>query len=440
MNTSQQKREPDSLSILIIGINFAPEIISTGVYTTGMAQFLARRGHKIGVVTAHPYYPEWRVRVGWPRLRYVKSVVDQDDKNLRVTHCPIYVPSHPTGLRRIVHHISFALTSLPPAIAAALSRARPDAVIVIAPSLISALTGLLTARVSGAKTWLHIQDFEVEAALATGLLKPGKRLGRLAIAFERFVLKRFDRVSTISAPMLAKLIQKGVARDRLRELRNWADLDLVSPGPVDAQMRAMLGIETPHVALYSGNIANKQGLEILQAAARFLSHRDDITILICGDGPMLGALREACKDLPRVKFAPLQPRERLGVLLRSADLHLLPQIAGAADLVLPSKLKNMLASGRPIIATAKPGTALSDEIGGAGVVTLPGDAAALALAICELIDDPARRLAMGQKGDELARTRWSPDAILAELEGQLNDLVALAPSQLRDAALVREAK
>lgn len=440
MKTSQQKREPDSLSILIIGINFAPEIISTGVYTTGMARFLARRGHKVGVVSAHPYYPEWRMREGWPRLRYVRSAIEQDHPSLSVTHCPLYVPRRPTGLRRILHHASFALTSLPPAIASALSRARPDAVIVVAPSLLSALTGLIAARVSGAKTWLHVQDFEVEAALATGLLKPAGRLGRLALAFERFVLKRFDRVSTISSPMLAKLIQKGVARDRVRELRNWADLDLVSPGPVDAEMRAKLGIETPHVALYSGNIANKQGLEILPAAARLLSHRDDITLLICGDGTMLGTLREACKDLPRVKFTPLQPRGRLGALLRAADIHLLPQIAGAADLVLPSKLKNMLASGRPIIATANPGTALADEIGDAGIVTLPGDASALAMAISELIDDPARRLVMGQRGGELARTRWSPDAILAELEGQLNDLVAVAPSQPRDAALVREAK
>lgn len=440
MNASAQTSEPDGLNILIIGINFAPEIISTGVYTTGMARFLARRGHKVGVVSAHPYYPEWRVREGWPRLRYVRSAFEQDHTSLSVTHCPLYVPRRPTGLRRILHHASFALTSLPPALASALSRARPDAVIVVAPSLLSALTGLIVARMSGAKTWLHIQDFEVEAALATGLLKPGGRLGRLAVAFERFVLKRFDRVSTISSPMLAKLIQKGVARDRVRELRNWADLDLVSPGPVDAEMRARLGIETPHLALYSGNIANKQGLEILPAAARLLSHRDDITLLICGDGPMLGTLREACKDLPRVKFTPLQPRERLGALLRSADIHLLPQIAGAADLVLPSKLKNMLASGRPVIATANPGTALADEIGGAGIVTLPGDAWALAFAICELIDDPARRFAMGQRGCELARTRWSPDAILAELEGQLNDLVALAPSQPRGAELVREAK
>lgn len=439
MNAAAQTREPDGLNILIIGINFAPEMISTGVYTTGMAQFLARRGHKVGVVSAHPYYPEWRVREGWPRLRYVRPALDQAHPSLSVTHCPLYVPRRPTGLRRILHHASFAVTSLPAALAYALSRARPDVVIVVAPSLLSALTGLIAARVSGAKTWLHIQDFEVEAALATGLLKQGGRLGRLALAFERFVLKRFNRVSTISAAMLAKLPQKGVPADRVRELRNWADLDLISPGPADAEMRVMLGITTPHVVLYSGNLANKQGLEILPEVARALAYRDDITMLICGAGPMRNPLHQACKELPNVRFAPLQPKEHLSALLRAADLHLLPQIAGAADLVLPSKLKNMLASGRPIVVTANPNTALAVEVGNAGIVTPPGDAMAFAQAICELVDDPVRRLVMGQCGQECAQTRWNSSTILAEFEGQLRDLMTSVPIHPRVAVAEGEA-
>jgi colanic acid biosynthesis glycosyl transferase WcaI len=423
MRQSNYASAPKAFRILIIGINYAPEMISTGVYTTGMAEFLAKRGHRVEVITALPYYPEWRVRPGWPRLRYVREAHDKGTDLPRVTHCPLYVPHRPTGLRRIIHHASFALTALLPAMRAALSKGRPDIVVVIAPSLLSAITGIFAARISGAKTWLHIQDFEVEAATATGLLKRDGWLARSALRFERWILRRFDRVSTISAAMLSKLPQKGVAQVCVRELRNWADLDLVSPGPIDTEMRAMLGIDTPYVALYSGNLANKQGLEVLPAAARHLSERGDITLLICGGGPMLGKLQAACEELPNVKFAPLQPRERLGDLLRSADIHLLPQIAGAADLVLPSKLKNMLASGRPIVATVEPGTALANEVSGAGTLTAPGDAHALAHAICDLMDDPARRRELGAIGQERARTRWSGSEILSDFEGQVMNLV-----------------
>lgn len=407
---------------MIIGINFAPEIISTGVYTTGMAKFLAKKGHKVSVIAAHPYYPEWRIAKGWPRFRYIKEELDQDNPTLSVTHCPLYVPIRPTGLRRIAHHASFTLTSIVPALASCFSKSRPNVIIVVAPSLLSALTGLIVAKICNSKTWLHIQDFEVEAALATGLLKSGGFIGILALGFERFILNKFDKVSTISKAMRAKLVKKRVAIHKITELRNWADLDLVCPGPVDEEMRAMLGISTSHIVLYSGNIANKQGLEILPKVARLLAHRDDITLLICGAGPMLKMLREDCKDLPRVKFTPLQPRERLCGLLRLADIHILPQIAGAADLVLPSKLKNILASGRPVIATADKHTALADEIGDAGIVSEPGNAVELAKHINQLIDNPKRRKTMGKRGWELARTRWSHEEILGDFEGQIMDL------------------
>ena len=410
------------MNILILGINFAPEIISTGAYTTGMAKFLAAQGHKVDVITAHPYYPEWRLRQGWPRLKYVKDAPDPKFERLNVIHCPLYVPRHPTGLRRILHHASFALTAFIPAVANSFSKGRSDVVIVIAPSLLSAVSACIAARIAGSKTWLHIQDFEVEAAIATGLLKKRGRITQLALAFEQFILKRFDRVSSISSAMLTKLSLKGLAKERIVELRNWADLDLVAPGPIDERMRDMLGGTTQHVALYSGNLANKQGLEIIPAAAKLLSHRDDITFLICGNGPMLEPLREACRDLPQVKFAPLQPRERLGALMSAADIHLLPQIAGAADLVLPSKLKNMLASGRPIVATAQIGTALAIEIGEAGILTEPGDPLAFAEGIRRLVDAPNHRLKMGERGRAIAESRWSPSEILVKFEQQLREL------------------
>lgn len=211
-------------------------MISTGVYTTGMAQFLARRGHKVGVISAHPYYPEWRVRAGWSRLRYVRPALDQAHPSLSVTHCPLYVPKHPNGLRRILHHASFPFTGLISAVASSLSKGRPDVVMIIAPSLLSAVSACIAARIARAKTWLHIQDLEVEAAVATGLLKEGGRVEQLALAFEQFILKRFDKVSSISSAMLTKLNLKGVAKKRIVELRNWADLDLVTSGPVDARM------------------------------------------------------------------------------------------------------------------------------------------------------------------------------------------------------------
>ncbi|PJI53066.1 glycosyltransferase WbuB, partial [Methylobacterium radiotolerans] len=53
------------MKILIYGINYAPELTGTGKYTAELAEWLAARGHEVGVVTAPPYYPQWRVHAGY---------------------------------------------------------------------------------------------------------------------------------------------------------------------------------------------------------------------------------------------------------------------------------------------------------------------------------------------------------------------------------------
>lgn len=400
------------MRILILGINYAPEIISTAVYTTGLAEHLADEGHRVEVISALPYYPAWRVFEGWRGLHWKRET---PRLNLTVTHCPLYVPARPSGAKRILHHASFALSALPVAIAAALRR-RPDLVFVAAPSMVSAPVGWCAAKLCGAKTWLHIQDFEVEAAFATGLLKAESRIGRTAKGFEAWVLNRCDKISSISAPMVAKLREKGVAQARVFEFRNWANLSRVTPRETPSPLRADLGIETPHVALYSGNLANKQGLEILPEMARLLAHRRDLTFVVCGDGPMRETLVASAQGLSNIRFFPLQPVEKLGDLMTMADVHLLPQIAAAADLVLPSKLTNMLASGRPVLATADPQTALGAEVEGAGILVPPGDHAAAARALEVLLDDPDLRARLGREARKRALERWDMGAILSRLQ------------------------
>ncbi|MBU2358435.1 MAG: WcaI family glycosyltransferase [Alphaproteobacteria bacterium] len=407
------------MKLHILGINYAPEFISTGVYTTGLAQDMARRGHDVTVVTSHPHYPAWKVWDGWPRFTYRSC---RGDDGIAVIHCPLYVPPRPTAKSRMAHYLSFAISALPRLTWRAF-RDRPDIVLVVAPSLISALTGIVAARLTGAKLWLHVQDFEVEAAFATGAINPEGRIGHAAQTFERWVFSRFDRISTISKPMLTKLREKGVPDRNIVELRNWANINRVTVVPGRSPLRDEVGITTPYVAYYSGNIAAKQGIEIIPVAAHILKDRHDLTFVICGEGPYLDELQARAEGLRNILFLPLQPLDKLSDALGMADIHLLPQIAGVADLVLPSKLTNMLASGRPVLATTLPETALANEIAGAGVITPPGDAEAFAAAIETLLDDPALRTRLGAVARDHAVNRWDMEAILGRFEEQLAELV-----------------
>jgi len=402
------------MKLLVLGLNYAPEKIGIAVYTTGMAEALAAAGHEVQVVAGRPYYPGWAIMEGHNGLTYGRST----ENGVDVTRVPHYIPKTPSGLKRILHYATFALASFFPMLLRALFW-RPDVVMTIAPSLIAAPVARMAAGLCGARSWLHVQDFEVETAFATGLLAGEGRTGRLARWFERRVLGSFDTVSSISPQMCRRLREKGVARERIVEFRNWADIETIRPLESTSLYRLEWGLEAPCIALYSGNIAHKQGIEIVVAAARLLRDRKDLMFVVCGEGPHRAKLEMLAADLDNIRFYDLQPRDRLNDLLGLATIHLLPQLAGAADLVLPSKLINMLASGRPVVATAESGTGLAQEVEGCGLVTPPHDPAALAAAIETLMDDPALYAELADAARARVMERWQGRIILDALAMRL---------------------
>jgi len=238
------------MRILLYGINFAPEPVGIGKYSGELATWLAKQGHQVRVVTAQPYFPLWKLGNG---SKAVKNLYSTEHLfGLEVRRCPLWVPRKPSGLTRLIHLASFALTSLP----VLLSQRcwRPDVVITVAPAFFCAPGAQILQRLcgKGCQGWLHIQDFELDAAFELGMLK-GKWLRGLAEDWERRTLGRFDRVSTISAAMVQRAQQKGVEARRTVLLPNWVDLEAIQPqGPAEAAAnpyRQELGVPKGAVVL-----------------------------------------------------------------------------------------------------------------------------------------------------------------------------------------------
>ena len=344
------------MKVLVYGINYAPELTGIGKYSGEMAAWMARTGHDVTVVTAPPYYPEWRVRKGYSQWRWSSGMED----GVRVFRSPLYVPARLSFLKRILHLLSFSLTSCLPLLR--LWRWRPDLIVYVVPTLFCALQILIYARLSGARIVLHVQDYEVDASLGLGMAK-AKGLAAIALWLERAILRRFDKVSTISSGMMARAVAKGVDPEKVMFFPNWSEIDRFRHVSKSASLLESLGVNSRNkVVLYSGNMGEKQGLEmVLEAAERFRS-RTDITFLMVGDGGAKSRLHALAQEmkLTNVIFAPLMPYEQLPSLLASADCHLVVQRRGVADAVLPSKLSNILAVGGWSVITAEAGTTLGE--------------------------------------------------------------------------------
>jgi colanic acid biosynthesis glycosyl transferase WcaI len=224
--------------------------------------------------------------------------------------------------------------------------------------------------------------------------------------------------------MMDRLRNKGVMARKTRYLPNWVELSCITP-PKNPDFRRHLGIPgQATVVLFSGTLSRKQGLMVIPEAARLLSSRSDIEFVVCGDGVMKRELESAAAGLRNIRFIPLQPSGRVSDLLGIADIHLLPQSPDAADLVLPSKLCGMLASGRPVIATCRAETEISEIVSQCGLVVAPENGAELAYAITSLADGDDTRMLLGRKARSLAEANFERDAVLstmfapAELENE----------------------
>jgi len=408
------------LKILIVGLNFHPEPTGIGKYTGEMAAYLAAHGCEVHVITTPPYYPYWKIQAGYRAWCYQKESWD----GVEVWRCPLWVPLHPGGLTRLIHLATFAFSSLPALIAQI--HWKPDVVLCIAPALMNAPFVLAFAQMLGSRSWLHIQDFELDAALNLGILSGKNFISSWARSFERFVITRFDRVSTISKNMLALAVQKAGGADGMLLFPNWVDTRRIIPLVDEINpLRTTLGLSTGQlVILYAGTMGRKQGLEQLLATARQLQDQPQLQFVLCGEGAIRAELEIAAQGLPNVHFLPVQPIEKLNQLLNMADIHVLLQKADAADLVMPSKLSGMFASGKAVIATANPDTELGRIVNEAGVLVPPEDPAALADAIRQLSESSEKRDLLGRKGRAYAIENWDAEIVLAQFHQHLQELAA----------------
>ena len=382
-----------------------------------MAERLALSGHEVRVVTAPPYYPEWRIRAGFRGFWYSY----EKWRGVSVWRAPLFVPLKPTGLTRLVHLGSFAIASLPLLLRQAFWQ--PHVVFVVEPPLFCSPAALVLAKLVGARSWLHVQDFEVDACFELNLLK-GDLLKKIVLGFEGWLLSKFDRVSSISTSMVRLARSKVAGLTEVSALPNWVDLDKIQPLNRPSFFREELGIpEHQIVALYSGNMGVKHGLDTLADAIVLLHEHPNLIFVLSGTGVAREKLMLRCQGFANVRFIDLQPEEKLGELLGLADIHLLPQMAGAADFMLPSKLTGMLESGRPVVTTALLTTDLGRLVQGLGVVVEPENPKALSVAILELAADADRRKRLGSAARAFAEANLGHETVLCAFERDLSALV-----------------
>lgn len=401
----------DQLSVTVIGLNYSPEPFGIAPYTTGLCEGLVRRGYRVNVVTGVPHYPEWRVpakyRWTWNSFETVDGVSVK-----RVRHT---VPVRMSNSRRLLMEATFGVRG------AASRWNRPDVVICTTPALISTAAQCLRHRVSGGSRTafgVWVQDLYTVGLRETQ--DAGSAVTRALGKLESWVLGNADGIVVAHERFQPQLVQDlGVDPSRVTTIRNWTHVQSPGTGDRRASRRRFGWTDEETVVLHAGNMGVKQGLENVVRAAQIADRNKlNLRFVLMGDGNQRGTIEAMGYQTTCLEIRDPLPQREFVAALEAADILLVNERPGVAEMSIPSKLTSYFQSGTPVLASVAPESTAAQEIQSsrAGVVVDGGDPARLVEAAASLARDATLRTELGAHGIEYAAAELSEAASIEKFD------------------------
>jgi colanic acid biosynthesis glycosyl transferase WcaI len=405
------------MHILLMTMHYHPDGGPSAPLFTMLSERLARRGHRVTVLTAVPHYPSGRVPAEYQGKLLLRSR-ENDVDVIRVRLPSVDRAKLP---RRFLQFVAYQMG----AGLAALSL-NPDAVLAATPAIGVWLPFAVLVWLRRKPAIYSVHDVYPEIGIKLGIFHNAAVIG-IVTWLEKFCLVGANRIRILSESFVPRIRELGVREDRLRLIYDWVDTDLIRPLPRNNEFSAAHGFDRSFVVLYAGNMGLTHGLETIINAANLLRDRPDVKFVFVGEGAgKERAVRQAEHlGLSNVLFLPYQSRARLPELLASADVSLVSLQEGFGGDSLPSKTFSILASGRPVIASVDPGSDTWNLVvrSGAGLCVPPGDPQALMDAVVRLANDKELRQACSVQGRDYAVTHHSPDSAALAFEELFADVV-----------------
>jgi colanic acid biosynthesis glycosyl transferase WcaI len=387
------------MKILVASINFHPEHSGIALYSTDLPLFMAEQGQVVTMVTGFPYYPTWKKRPEDKGRLFSTEIY----KNVKTLRGYLYVPTKVTTPKRILHELSFAFF----AALNFLRAGRQDCIVVLSPPLLLGVVGVFFKWLWRAQLVFHIQDLQPDAALSLGMVRKGLMI-RTLLRIESFIYRHSDWVATISQGMLARLIDKGVPREKLGLYYNWIDVAEAGRQRPAGHFRSKhRAVADKFLVAYAGNIGIKQGVDVLVETAALMQDVPWIHFFIIGDGADRERLLRWAQEkrLNNLTFLPFLSQDDYFDMLQDIDLSFVAQKANTGNVFFPSKLLGIMAMGKPILVSADPGSELATVVSqsGCGLVVPAGDARAAAKQLSGLVENSGEIARIGSRGREAVK-------------------------------------
>jgi colanic acid biosynthesis glycosyl transferase WcaI len=400
------------MRILLPIIQFPPDVNSTGVLMAQLCEGLTACGHEVSVITAFPHYENFRI---WDEYKG-KLVERSKYKHIDVTRLYIYAPGKKSMANRLLSYLTFNALAT---ITGGFSRSQWDFILCTNGSFFTGLTAWVLGKAKGAPFIYNVQDLYPDVPIRAGQLHNPLAISALK-RIERFMYRKAAHITVISPLMRDSLISRGVSAEKISVIPNFVDTDFIRPLPKANSFGQQQGLNDKFVITHAGNMGYVYDLDTMLDAAHLLSSQKDILFLIVGNGVAKPALEKKARELKlkNVRFMPFQPHEALPWLRASSDVQVSLYKNEAANDSFPSKVYEIMASGRPLLASPDGDSALAKVVktAGCGLCVNPENAGHLADAILQLYRDPSQREMMGKRGREYAEAHYSKHAAVTRYD------------------------
>jgi glycosyltransferase involved in cell wall biosynthesis len=386
------------MKILYISQYFPPEMGAPAARVSELARHWVKAGHQVTVLTGFPNHPTGIVPPEY-RSKLRRLVCREQKDGIDIVRTWLIPCPNRKAHERLLNYLSFVLSSC----ITGIFLPRPDVIIATSPQLFVGLTGRWLGWIKRVPFVLEVRDLWPESITASGMGSDADLSIRMLRVLAAFLYRSCNHVVVVTPAFKQELVAKWRLRDdKISLVENGVETDLFTPDVPGDDVKRELGLEGKFVVSYIGTLGLAHGLQAVMKAATELQRTfPDIQFLFVGEGADKDRLTSLVSELnlTNVRFLLQQPRQKIPSIIRASDLCLvLLRKANVFKTVIPTKMLEFMACGRPVILGVDGQARQVIETAQAGVFIEPEDATALTLAVRQLYDDSELRQALGRNG------------------------------------------
>ena len=400
------------MNILILTDSFPPEIKSSANLLFELSEDLAESGHQVTVITGFPKHYINNIDQRYmgklflcERMNKVKVIRLLSISFIR--HIPVI-----RGLDQFLLSVIFFFGGI--------SLGKQNVILTYSPPLPLGISAYLLGKIKKAPFIFNVQDIFPQSVIDLGLLK-SKFLITISELMEKFIYKKAHYITVHSEGNRENIISKNVNPEKVVTIHNWVDTDLIKPVKTqDNNFREKNNLKDKFVVSFAGTMGFAQGLEIVVNCAELLKSYKNILFLLVGDGIKKDGLINKAEDmqLNNIKFLPVQSKKVYPFILYTSDICLVTLDKKVLTPAVPAKLLNIMASGRPVVASMNlkgdaPKIIKSAEC---GYCIDADDVKGFSETILKLYNNPTLREDMGKNGRSYAVKYFSRQVCVRKYE------------------------